>query len=136
MPSSGAIAGIFARTDAQRGVWKAPAGVDASIIGILGLTQTLTDPENGDLNKIGVDCLRTFPLLGSVVWGARTADGADSAASEWKYIPVRRLALYIEESLYRGLKFAVFEPTPSKVSTSTETIRGVATSPAGMTTVI
>ena len=106
----GAVAGVFARTDAQRGVWKAPAGIDAGISGISGLSYTLTDPENGELNKQAVNCLRTFPNLGSVVWGSRTLDGADAIGSEWKYVPVRRLALYMEESLFRGLKWVVFEP--------------------------
>jgi uncharacterized protein len=107
---SGAIAGIFARTDAQRGVWKAPAGLDAGIAGILGLTVPLTDLENGELNPLGVNCLRIFSGAGTVVWGSRTLDGNDNLASEYKYIPVRRTALYIEESLYRGLKWVVFEP--------------------------
>ncbi|MCU1228682.1 MAG: hypothetical protein JWO97_1566, partial [Acidobacteria bacterium] len=106
----GAVAGVFARTDAQRGVWKAPAGIDAGISGIVGYSQTLTDPENGVLNKEAVNCLRTFPTYGNVVWGSRTLDGADAIGSEWKYIPVRRLALFIEESLFRGLKWVVFEP--------------------------
>lgn len=107
---SGAIAGIFARTDATRGVWKAPAGLDAALNGILSLDVTLTDDENGTLNPLGVNCLRTFPLAGSVIWGARTMRGADVHADEYKYIPVRRTALFIEESLYRGLKWVVFEP--------------------------
>jgi len=62
------------------------------------------------LNLLGVNCLRTFPVFGNVVWGARTLAGADHLASEWKYIPVRRLALFIEESLFRGTKWVVFEP--------------------------
>jgi uncharacterized protein len=70
----------------------------------------LTDDENGTLNPLGVNCLRTFPLAGSVVWGARTTRGADVLADEYKYVPVRRTALFIEESLYRGLKWVVFEP--------------------------
>ncbi len=110
MPPAGAIAGIFARTDSQRGVWKAPAGTEGSIQGAQGLTYTLTDAENGQLNPLGINCLRTFPVYGRVVWGARTLLGSDQAASEWKYIPVRRLALMIEESLYRGTKWVVFEP--------------------------
>ena len=109
-PPSGAIAGVFARTDVQRGVWKAPAGTDAVISAVQGLSIPLTDGENGSLNKEGINCLRTFPGVGSVVWGARTMDGADMNASEWKYVPVRRIALYIEESLFRGLKWVVFEP--------------------------
>jgi hypothetical protein len=106
----GAVAGVIARTDAQRGVWKAPAGLEASLIGALKLSVPLTDPENGELNVLGVNCLRTFPGAGRVVWGARTRDGADRRASEWKYLPVRRLALFIEESLYRGTQWVVFEP--------------------------
>lgn len=106
----GAIAGIFARTDGQRGVWKAPAGQDATLKGVDQLTVPLTDPENGVLNKLGINCLRTFPVYGRLVWGSRTCEGADQLASEWKYIPVRRTALMIEESLYRGTKWVVFEP--------------------------
>jgi phage tail sheath protein FI len=106
----GAVAGVFARTDAQRGVWKAPAGQDATLIGVPQLSVSLTDDENGELNPLGVNCLRAFPVIGRVVWGARTLEGADQLASEWKYIPVRRTALYIEESLYRGTKWVVFEP--------------------------
>jgi len=106
----GAVAGIFARTDTQRGVWKAPAGQDAALVGVPQLTVPLTDDENGELNPLGINCLRAFPVIGRVVWGARTLDGADRLASEWKYIPVRRTALFIEESLYRGTQWVVFEP--------------------------
>jgi phage tail sheath protein FI len=106
----GVIAGIFARTDAQRGVWKAPAGLAATLSGIQRLSVTLTDPEIGELNPLGVNCLRLAPAAGPVVWGARTLEGDDRLASEWKYIPIRRLALFIEESLYRGTQWVVFEP--------------------------
>jgi phage tail sheath protein FI len=106
----GAIAGIFARTDAQRGVWKAPAGLDAGLVAVPELAVPLTDEENGLLNPLGINCVRKFPVYGRVVWGARTLRGADQMADEYKYIPVRRTALYIEESLYRGLKWVVFEP--------------------------
>ena len=109
MPASGAIAGVYARTDGERGVWKAPAGLDAGVRGARGLSSVLTDGENGILNQLGINCLRTFPVYGTVVWGARTLEGADQRASEWKYVPVRRLALMIEESLYRGTQWAVFE---------------------------
>jgi len=108
--SLGAISGVFARTDAQRGVWKAPAGLDASLNSVPQLAVQLTDAENGELNPLGVNCLRAFSIGGRVVWGSRTLRGADQLADEYKYIPVRRTALYIEESLYRGLKWAVFEP--------------------------
>jgi hypothetical protein len=106
---SGAIAGLIARTDGSRGVWKAPAGIEAGVRDIVGLNVELTDAENGVLNKKGVNCLRVLPN-GIVNWGARTLDGDDDFGSEWKYIPIRRLALMIEESLYRGTRWAVFEP--------------------------
>jgi len=106
----GAVAGVFARTDAQRGVWKAPAGQDASLVGVPELSVSLTDAENGELNPLGVNCLRSFPIIGRVVWGARTLQGANQLASEWKYVPVRRTALFLEESLYRGTQWVVFEP--------------------------
>lgn len=106
----GALAGVFARTDAQRGIWKAPAGMDATLNGVPELTIPLTDAEIGELNPIGVNCLKLFPGVGRVVWGSRTLQGKDILASEWKYIPVRRLALYIEESLFRGTQWVVFEP--------------------------
>jgi phage tail sheath protein FI len=106
----GTIAGVMARTDTQRGVWKAPAGIDAALAGAAGLQVEMTDAENGLLNPLGVNCLRTFPIYGRVVWGARTLRGADAAADEYKYVPVRRVALFIEESLYRGTQWVVFEP--------------------------
>ncbi|SHH85065.1 phage tail sheath family protein [Streptomyces sp. 3214.6] len=106
----GAIAGVIARTDATRGVWKAPAGVDATLTGISGLAVNLTDAENGMLNPHGINCLRTFPGTGTVLWGARTLRGADHLGDEYKYLPVRRLALHIEESLFRGTQWVVFEP--------------------------
>jgi hypothetical protein len=106
----GIIAGVMASTDAQRGVWKAPAGINAALNNIQALAVPLTNDENGMLNPIGVNCLRTFPLVGSVVWGSRTLRGADLLADEYKYIPVRRTALFIEESLYRGTQWVVFEP--------------------------
>ena len=106
----GAVAGIMARTDGQRGVWKAPAGNDATLNGVVDLTVKLTDGENGQLNPLAVNCLRAFPVIGRVVWGARTLRGADQLASEWKYLPVRRLALFLEESLFRGTQWVVFEP--------------------------
>jgi phage tail sheath protein FI/photosystem II stability/assembly factor-like uncharacterized protein len=109
-PPCGILAGIYARTDAVRGFWKAPAGQETLLNGVRSLAYKLSDRENGLLNPLGLNCLRTFPVIGSVSWGARTLQGADVLASEWKYIPVRRVALYLEESLYRGLKWVVFEP--------------------------
>ncbi|HLJ33077.1 MAG TPA: phage tail sheath C-terminal domain-containing protein [Ktedonobacteraceae bacterium] len=109
-PSSGMIAGLYASTDSSRGVWKAPAGTNANLVGVQGLDYLLTDGENGSLNPLGVNCLRIFPVYGAVSWGSRTVSGADALASEYKYVPVRRTALYIEESLRRGLQWVVFEP--------------------------
>ena len=106
----GVLAGIFARTDSQRGVWKAPAGIEAGLTGVRGLSVSLTDGENGQLNPLGLNCLRNFTAYGNVVWGSRTTAGDDRLASEWKYIPVRRIALFLEESLYRGSQWVVFEP--------------------------
>jgi hypothetical protein len=81
----GAVAGVFARTDTQRGVWKAPAGLEATLVGVPELSVPLNDLENGELNPLGVNCLRTMPAAGRVVWGARTLQGDDRLASEWKY---------------------------------------------------
>jgi uncharacterized protein len=106
----GAIAGIYSRTDGERGVWKAPAGIDAVLKGVQSLSYILTDKENGVLNPLGLNCLRVFPSYGPVIWGARTLRGSDQLVDEYKYIPVRRLALFIEESLYRGTQWVVFEP--------------------------
>jgi phage tail sheath protein FI len=108
--ASGTVAGLFARIDSTRGVWKAPAGTEAVVRNVSELEDVLTDQENGALNPLAINCLRNFPIFGHVVWGSRTLEGADQQASEWKYIPVRRVALFIEESLYRGLKWVVFEP--------------------------
>lgn len=110
VPPCGFVAGIHARTDGSRGVWKAAAGTEASLSGAIGVTVALNDPENGRLNPLAVNCIRNFNVYGTVVWGARTLQGNDEVGSEWKYIPVRRTALFIEESLFRGLKWVVFEP--------------------------
>jgi len=107
---SGAIAGIFAATDTQRGVWKAPAGVSTALTNVPDLEVRLTDNDNGQLNPLGVNCLRVKPSYGPVVWGSRTLQGADAQASQWKYIPVRRMALFLELSLYQGTQWVVFEP--------------------------
>ncbi len=108
--ASGTMAGLYARTDVERGVWKAPAGTEASLRNVQELDYTLTDPENGTLNPLGINCLRTFPIYGNISWGARTLMGADVQASEWKYVPVRRITLFLEQSLLRGTQWAVFEP--------------------------
>ena len=110
MAPSGTLAGVYARTDATRGVWKAPAGTDATLNGVLDLAIPVNDLENGQINPLGVNVLRSFPAYGRVSWGARTMKGADAQADEYKYIPIRRLALFLEESLYRGTQWVVFEP--------------------------
>jgi hypothetical protein len=110
LPASGAVAGVIARTDSTRGIWKAPAGREAGIAGITDLTAFTDDRVSGQLNPRGINVLRTFPGAGTVVWGARTLKGDDIQASEHKYIPVRRLTNYIAASLYLGTQFAVFEP--------------------------
>ena len=110
MAPSGTLAGVYARTDATRGVWKAPAGTDATLNGVLDLALPVNDLENGQINPLGVNVLRNFPAYGRVSWGARTMKGGDAQADEYKYVPVRRLALFLEESLYRGTQWVVFEP--------------------------
>lgn len=106
----GAVAGLWAATDAARGVWKAPAGTAAGISGIAKLSDHVDDSVSGNANPFAVNCLRSLPLYGPVIWGARTCDGADDVGSQWKYLPVRRTALFIEESLRRGTQWIVFEP--------------------------
>lgn len=106
----GIVAGIISRTDTQRGVWKSPAGIDAALYGVDSITPKLTDSDSGLLNPQGVNCLRTFQASGQVIWGARTLRGADALGDEYKYVAVRRLALFLEESIYRGTQWAVFEP--------------------------
>lgn len=107
---SGSVAGVMASTDLQRGVWKSPAGIEASLSGVSEFSFKMTDPENGRLNVLGVNCLRNFTGVGNVVWGARTLVGGDRLSNEWKYLAVRRFTLFIEESLYRGTQWVVFEP--------------------------
>jgi phage tail sheath protein FI len=109
-PPAAAIAGQFARTDLDRGLWKTPAGIATGIGGAVGLTDVLTNFDSGNLNPIAINALRTMPIIGNVIWGGRTMVGADLEASEWKYLSVRRLALFIEESLFRGTQWVVFEP--------------------------
>ena len=107
---SGTVAGIMARTDTRRGVWKAPAGLEATTLGARGFEHMVSDAENGVTNPEAVNTLRQF-AAGGVIWGARTMAGFDnSGENDYRYVPVRRTALFIEESLYRGLQFAVFEP--------------------------
>jgi len=104
-PSSFA-AGIWARVDESRGVWKAPAGIEAKLIGATGLKYKIGDTENDQYNSLGVNCIRNFSRIGLMVWGARTL----ATNSEWRYIPVRRTAIMIEQSIYEGTQWVVFEP--------------------------
>ena len=91
-------------------MWKAPAGIETTLEGVSQLEAQLNDGQNGVINPLGINALRTFPVFGTIAWGARTLAGADALASEWQYIPVRRLALMLEESLFRGTQWVVFEP--------------------------
>jgi phage tail sheath protein FI len=106
LPPSGYLAGVYARTDSARGVWKAPAGTEASLNGVVGLAAELSDVEHGDLNPVGVDVIRRFTGVGVVAFGARTV----TSDAEWRYVPVRRTAIMLRTSIYRGIQFAVFEP--------------------------
>lgn len=110
VPPSGSIAGLMARTDAQRGVWRAPAGLDAQLRGALQPAWPLDDADTSLLNPWGVNGLREFPGQGVLCWGARTLRGADALGDDFKYVPVRRLALFLEDSLQQGTGWVVFEP--------------------------
>ena len=105
---SGFVAGVWSWMDRERGVWKAPAGVDARVYGVDSFLHELTDAEGGVLNLEGVNALRNLPGFGSVVWGSRTA--ATKAEPQWKYLPVRRTAIMIEDSLRGSLAWAVHQP--------------------------
>jgi len=107
VPPSGAIVGTISHTDVARGVHKAPAGIDEGYLNsALDVELALTKGEHDTLNPIGVNVIRSFPGSGIVVWGARTL----SADAEWKYINVRRLFLFLEESILKGTQWVVFEP--------------------------
>jgi uncharacterized protein len=112
LPPSGSVAGIYARTDVNRGVWKAPAGLETIVNNSLGVVDrgVMTDPRQGTLNPIGVNCLRTFPGIGTVVFGARTQVTENPSFQQWRYVSVRRMALFIEQTLLANLGWVVFEP--------------------------
>jgi hypothetical protein len=113
LPPSGSVAGIFARTDSVRGVWKAPAGIETTILNTIGVVSTgvLTDQRHGVLNNLGIDCLRVFPSIGTVVFGARTIVYPNTALrTQWGYVPVRRMALFLEQTLKLNLTWVIFEP--------------------------
>jgi phage tail sheath protein FI len=107
-PPSGYVMGMYARIDGKRGVWKAPAGTEANIGGAVGLAADTTDVQQDFLNPNGVNVIRSFPASGIVIWGARTL--ATRSDPEYRYIPVRRTAIFLERSIYNGIQFAVFEP--------------------------
>jgi len=109
-PPCGFVAGIYARTDSAHGVWKSPAGTDANVSGSSGIGLTINDQQNDTLNSKAVNCIRTLPGVGTVVWGGRTMQGADARNSDWKYVAVRRTALYLERSIDDGLQWTAFEP--------------------------
>ncbi len=111
-PPSGAVAGMYATTDNNRGVWKAPAGLQTVINGSLGVVDTgrMTDMRQGTLNPLGVNCLRDFPGVGTVIFGARTLAADNQAFQQWWYVPVRRMALFLEQTLRSNLTWVIFEP--------------------------
>lgn len=108
VPPSGFVAGLYARIDARRGVWKAPAGTEAGVNGALSLVADITDLQQDFLNPIGMNVIRHFPAAGKVVWGSRTL--ATATDPEYRYVPVRRTAIFLERSIYNGIQWAVFEP--------------------------
>jgi uncharacterized protein len=112
LPPSGFVAGIYSRIDVNRGVWKAPAGLETTIVNTTGVVERgrMTDMRQGTLNPLGVNCLRDFPGIGTVVFGARTLVTDNPAFEQWRYVPVRRMALFLEQTLYRNLGWVVFEP--------------------------
>lgn len=112
IPPSGFVAGVIAREDTNRGVWKAPAGYEALVSNTTGVVPSgrMTDPRQGTLNPIGVNCLRTLPGIGTVVFGARTLVSANPAFQQYRYVPVRRMALFLEQSLLQSLGWVIFEP--------------------------
>jgi hypothetical protein len=120
---SGFVAGIFAREDQNRGVWKAPAGLETIVANTTGVVASgkMTDPRQGTLNPIGVNCLRGFPGIGTVVFGARTLVAANPSFQEYRYVPVRRMALFLEQSLYQSLTWVVFEPNDEPLWVSIRT---------------
>lgn len=116
VPSSAYAAGMWAKIDGRRGVWKAPAGVETNLLGLSGTEFVVENAEQDYLNPLGVNAVRTMPGYGSVIWGARTL--STKANPEWRYVPVRRTAMYIEESIFNGIQWAVFEPNDHRLWSS------------------
>jgi phage tail sheath protein FI len=109
-------AGMWAKTDGRRGVWKAPAGVETGLLGVAGLEWTVEDAEQDFLNPLGVNALRKRPGYGTVIWGTRTL--STKSNPEWRYVPVRRTAIFIEQSIFNGIQWAVFEPNDHRLWSS------------------
>jgi uncharacterized protein len=121
LPPAGYVAGLFARIDGRRGVWKAPAGTEATLNGTIALEHVLNDLHSDELNPSAVNALRQIPGAGRVVWGARTM----VPSSEWRYVPVRRTAIFLRTSIYNGIQWAVFEPNDEPLwSTLRATVGG------------
>ncbi len=120
IPPSATVAGIFAATDNSRGVWKAPAGLATTLTNILGVVPNgrMTDQRQGVLNPLGINCIRTFPAIPPVVWGARTSVSFNTAFAQYKYVPVKRMTLFLEQTLYANLGWVVFEPNAEPLWTS------------------
>jgi uncharacterized protein len=110
IPPAATVAGIFATTDLSRGVWKAPAGFQATTKNTSGVVSRgrMTDQRQGVLNPLGINCLRDFPNIGTAVFGARTT--VTQTQEQWRYVPVRRMALFLEQTFYANLGWVVFEP--------------------------
>ncbi|SRR6266496_789983 len=113
VPPSGYVAGLYAKTDNARGVWKAPAGTETGVAGATGLMVNFTDVQQGNLNPKNINVIRQFAASGIVIWGARTV----TADPEWTYVPVRRTAIMLRVSIYRGIQWAVFEPNDTPLWT-------------------
>jgi phage tail sheath protein FI len=123
LPPSGTVAGVFATTDKNRGVWKAPAGLETVVNSVTGVVPEgiLTDNRQGVLNPLGLDCLRTFSGIGTTVFGARTTTTANTSQQQWRYVPVRRMALFLEQTLYANLGWVIFEPNDTPLWTAITT---------------
>jgi phage tail sheath protein FI len=123
LPPSGFVAGLYASEDSNRGVWKAPAGLETLLQGTQGVVPTgvVSDGRQGVLNPIGVNCIRAFPGVGTVIYGARTLVSANTALEQDKYVPVRRMTLFIERSLIESLGWVVFEPNDTPLWTAIRT---------------
>jgi phage tail sheath protein FI len=123
LPPSGFVAGKYAQNDLRRGVWKSPAGLETTIATTTGVVPRgrMTDQRQGTLNPLGVNCLRTFTGSGTVIFGARTLVAANSAFEQWWYVAVRRMALFIEQSLLANLGWAIFEPNDRPLWTALRT---------------